>query len=115
MSLPAGQAFLNGFDLSKLDTETIQKTVVGLAQASFFIASETLKNNIDPIGNIDHERIKGCLECISDSNTALQIASRLDAKWSDCEFSSGWQRQIAIARMLLRLEGEVFVMEVGCL
>lgn len=82
-----------------------------MSQSSFFIPDESVMFNLDPRCRKSRTEIEDILLKVLGLEGSREVTSKLDSTWSRCTFSSGLQRQISVARMLLRNDGNVYCLD----
>lgn len=93
-----------------MDNDIVRRRLVGHPQKFVANSNGTVKENLDPEGDLPRSRIEEVLGQVMSAEMSAEVMSKLDAKWSDCNFSEGWQQHIGICRTLLR-NSTVYVLD----
>lgn len=88
----------------------MQSRLVGHSQRFRADSSATVKKNLDIEARIADSDIQRLLSSLAAPQMTVDIMSRLDSTWNECNFSDGSQRIIGLARTLLR-DSTVYVMD----
>lgn len=105
-----GTLEVDGVDISSVSNNALQSHLVGHSQIFVANSSATVRQNLDIGGRVADSHIQSVLSSLAAQHMADDIMSKLDSKWSECNFSDGWQRVIGLARTLLR-DSSIYVMD----
>ncbi len=106
-----GSIKVDGVQLNSVEPSLLRSRLVGNPQQTFSNGIATLRRNIDPSMECSDDQIRAAIESVTpDTVFHDDILSKLDSKWEDCTFSAGWQRQIGLARMMLR-KSHVYILD----
>lgn len=106
-----GSLEVDGVKLSSVEPSQLRSRLVGNPQQTFSNGIATLRRNMDPSMERSDEEIRAAIEKVTPSKVFHdEIMSKLDSKWEECTFSAGWQRQIGLARMMLR-KSNVYILD----
>ncbi|KAM3527939.1 hypothetical protein MY4038_006102 [Beauveria bassiana] len=105
-----GTMHVDGAELSHVESGTLRRRLVGHPQKFVANSSGSVRENLDPIGDLSDARIEEVLGQVMTAEMRVEVVSKLDSKWNDCNFSEGWQQHIGICRTLLR-NSTVYVLD----
>ncbi|KAM3521744.1 hypothetical protein NHJ13051_006054 [Beauveria bassiana] len=105
-----GTMHVDGAELSHVESGTLRRRLVGHPQKFVANSNGSVRENLDPIGDLSDARIEEVLGQVMTAEMRVEVVSKLDSKWNDCNFSEGWQQHIGICRTLLR-NSTVYVLD----
>lgn len=107
----SGGVLVDGVNINTIDTETLRERIVGHPQFTFSNGTATVRKNIDPFDSFSDDDIRQTLSRVAvGSSMCDDVMSKLENKWDECSFSTGWQQRIALARTILR-QSNVYVLD----
>ncbi|KAM3468574.1 hypothetical protein MY5147_007798 [Beauveria neobassiana] len=105
-----GTMHVDGAELSHVESGTLRRRLVGHPQKFVANSNGSVRENLDPDGDKPDARIEEVLGQVMTAEMRVEVMSKLDSKWNDCNFSEGWQQHIGICRTLLR-NSTVYVLD----
>lgn len=101
---------MDGINICCVKSNVVQSRLVGHSQSFVADSSATVRQNLNTEARIADSDIQHLLSSLATPQMTVDIMSRLDSKWNECNFSDGWRRIIGLARTLLR-DSTVYVMD----
>ncbi|OAA41159.1 ABC transporter, transmembrane domain, type 1 [Beauveria brongniartii RCEF 3172] len=105
-----GTMHVDGAELSHVESGTLRRRLVGHPQKFVANSNGSVRENLDPDGDKPDARVEEVLGQVMTAEMCVEVMSKLDSKWNDCNFSEGWQQHIGICRTLLR-NSTVYVLD----
>ncbi|KAM3492252.1 hypothetical protein MY3957_004440 [Beauveria namnaoensis] len=105
-----GTMHIDGAELSHVESGTLRRRLVGHPQKFVANSNGSVRENLDPDGDEPDARIEEVLGQVMTAEMRVEVMSKLDSKWNDCNFSEGWQQHIGICQTLLR-NSTVYVLD----
>lgn len=106
-----GSLKVDSVELNTVMPSVLRSRLVGNPQQTFSNGMASLRRNMDPSQTCSDDEIRAAIERVTpDAAFRDLIMSKLDSRWEECRFSVGNQRQIGLARMMLR-KSSVYILD----